>query len=472
MFKSILLIFLLLSTTPLCHAGTGENTSLTITHYTWDITLDYDTPLLSASCQMSVKNLSETEVVEIPILLYRLLRVTSVTGDHSVSLSFTQHIQPFEDWNTMHVNVVRVRLKQSLLPQETTSITLIYEGILHGYEETGMLYVRDNISPQFTILRPDCKAYPELGYPSAATNRRFPRQSFDYRIRVTIPDSLVAVNGGAFVSREDRNGQSTFMFTNLKKAWRMDVAIAKYRELSDGKMKVCYLEKDSVGATMVLRYMKRTIALFSSWWGPLRDFQSFSIIEIPNGYGSQADVSSILQTAAAFNDSTELRQMYHELSHLWNVKLNEISPRWEEGLASFVEYLTIEKLEHRAYLDYVTAWYLDHFKKKLSTDKELRMTPMCDFGAKAMTDHAYSLGMIAFRVLYEIVGESKFHRIVRELYQRYSGSASTTKAFANLASEVSNVDLSGFFNDWFFTTNYVSTLEKANDFSGIVRHYK
>lgn len=472
MQNSIILTFLLLSTVSLGRTAGGENTSLTVTRYQWDITLDYHTPKLLASCEMTVTNLSETEVAELPILLYRLLRVISVTGEHSAALSFTQQIQPFEDWETMHVNVVRVKLMKSLLPQETTSIILTYEGILHGYEETGMLYVKDNISPQFTILRPDCKAYPELGYPSDATNRKFPRHNFDYKISITLPDSLTAVNGGSLLSREGRNGQATFVFTNLKKAWRMDVAIAKYRELNDGNMKVCFLEGDSIGAGTVLRYMKRTIRLFSSWWGPLRDFQGFSIIEIPDGYGSQADVTSVLQTAAAFNDSTELRQMYHELSHLWNVRLNEISPRWEEGLASFIEYLTIEKLEHRAYLDYVTAWYLDHFTKKLAGDKELRITPMCDFGTKAMTDHSYSLGMIAFRVLFEIVGESEFHRIIREFYGRYAGPGSTTKGFAKLAGEMSNVDVSRFFNDWFFTTNYISILEMANDFSAIVRHYK
>ena len=63
------------------------------------------------------------------------------------------------------------------------------------------------------------------------------------------------------------------------------------------------------------------------------------MIEVPDGWGSQADVTCILQTAAAFRDPARLVEVYHEVSHLWNVPATDLpSPRWDEGLATFLQF--------------------------------------------------------------------------------------------------------------------------------------
>jgi hypothetical protein len=58
---------------------------------------------------------------------------------------------------------------------------------------------------------------------------------------------------------------------------------------------------------------------------------------------SQADVAAILLAAAAFRDSTD-HELYHEVAHLWNPPATDLpSPRWNEGLSSFLEYLAEEQ---------------------------------------------------------------------------------------------------------------------------------
>ncbi len=447
------------------------NTLLVINEYEWTVRLDFDNKLVKATCKVEVMNNANRSVKKLPFVLYRLLTVREVKSG-GISLSFTQNIKSFEDQVRLQSNFIPVELNKPLQPNKSMTLELEYDGTLYGYTEVGWNYVKDKIDPNFTILRPDCMAYPELGYPSNKINKQFPKANFNYRVSITIPDSLIAVNGGSLVSANSVNGQTTFEFKNMERAWRMDIAIGKYGRLTDNGLTVYYFKQDSLGAKRVLAALQKTIRLYTNWWGPLNNFKGFSIIEIPDGFGSQADVTSILQSASAFKDSTEIHQAYHEISHLWNVDLKAPSPRWEEGLATFIEYLTIEKLEHREYLNYVTDWFLQVVRREVANDMRLKTVPMVDFGKHGMTDYSYSLGMIAFRILYQTLGDEKFNHSLRAFYKEYSGKEATTEDFIRITKRVSGKDMSAFFNDWFFTTGYIAHLERQSTFEEMVMIYR
>ena len=67
-------------------------------------------------------------------------------------------------------------------------------------------------------------------------------------------------------------------------------------------MRVVHFPEDAEGARGVLQAAEACLALFSEWFGPLRGDAGFTFIEIPDGWGSQADVTAVIQTAAAFRD--------------------------------------------------------------------------------------------------------------------------------------------------------------------------
>lgn len=463
--------FSLVTKAALAQRKDDYNTMLVINQYDWAVRLDFDNKLMEATCKLEVTNNANRSVKKLPFVLYRLLTVREVKSG-GTSLSYVQNIRSFEDHARLQSNFITVELSKPLLPNQSVTLEMKYDGTLHGYTEVGWNYVRDKIDPNFTILRPDCMAYPELGYPSHKINKQFSKANFDYRVSITIPDSLVAVNGGSLVTANSTNGHSTYVFENMEKAWRMDIAISNYRKLTENGLSVAYFKQDSLGARKVLEALGKTIRLYSSWWGPLNNFKGFSIIEIPDGYGSQADVTSILQAASAFKDSTEIHQAYHEIAHLWNVDLKAPSPRWEEGLATFIEYLTIEKLEHREYLNYVTDWVLQVVRREVTNDERLKTVPMVDFGKHGMTDYSYSLGMIAFRILYEILGEDKFNQSLKVFYQEYSNREAITEEFVHITNQVAGRDMSAFFNDWFFTTGYIRHLDRQSTFDELVMIYK
>lgn len=428
--------------------------------YNLDLKIDFKEKKLSGECGMTVTSNNSKPITVIPLLLYRLMKVTSVKDDKGNPLGFRQRIMSFEDWETYQANFIEVTLPKQLTKGNSYKLMIDYSGYLYGYTETGNLYVRDKIDPQFTILRSDCRAYPELGYPSDEINDAAGfAPSFHYEIKITVPDSLTVVNGGQLVSKENENGYAMYCYKNIKLAWRMDIIIGKYNTLASPQLKIHFLEQDSAGAETVFRYAQKTLALYSKWWGELKETKTFSVIELPSGYGSQADVTCILQTADAFNDSTQMRQLYHELSHLWNVNsTDKYYPRWNEGLATFIEYLTIEKLENRDYLDYVTDWYLNVIKKEIASDSILRKTPSIDFAKKGIQQYAYEIGLIMFRVLYEVMGENDFNRCVANYYSDYYLSGATTDQFVETAVRISGKHLADFFRDWMYTPHYTKLI--------------
>lgn len=441
--------------------------------YNLDLKIDFKEKLLSGECGMTVTSSSNKPISTIPLLLYRLMKVTSVKDDKGNPLRFRQRIMSFEDWETYQANFIEVTLPKQLTKGNSYKLMIGYSGYLYGYTETGNLYVRDKIDPQFTILRSDCRAYPELGYPSDKINDAAGfAPSFNYEIKITVPDSLTVVNGGQLVSKENKNGYTMYCYKNIKLAWRMDIIIGKYKTLESTQLKIHFLEQDRAGAEIVFRYAQKALALYSKWWGELKETKTFSVIELPGGYGSQADVTCILQTADAFNDSTQMRQLYHELSHLWNVNsIDTYYPRWNEGLATFIEYLTIEKLENRAYLDYVTDWYLNLVKREIAADSLLKTTPFIEFSKKGIQSYAYEIGMLMFRVLYEVMGENDFNKCLARYYTDYYANGGTTDQFVETAVSIGGKNLVAFFRDWMYTPHYTQLISDGLSIKEMSKRY-
>lgn len=214
-------------------------------NYDLDVQVDYDNNKTISICGMTIKNINTEESKIIPLLLYRLMKVTSIKDEQGNPMIYIQKVLSFEDWEIYQANYIEVIPAKPLLKGDTCKLIIAYEGYHLGYTETGMNYIRDRIDADFTILRPDCLAYPELGYPSEKINRAAGyAPSFNYTIKIYVPDTLVVVNGGTLISKENKDGFSTYIYQNTKLAWRIDVVIGKYKILETHLLKVYYLEKD------------------------------------------------------------------------------------------------------------------------------------------------------------------------------------------------------------------------------------
>jgi hypothetical protein len=290
--------------------------------------------------------------------------------------------------------------------------------------------------------------------------------------RITVPDSLWVANGGRLRERQVAGGLATFVYQNLKTAWRMDFAIAPYRAIDSGALHVVYFPADSTGARRVLAAAQRCMALYAGWFGPLEGSGSFTVIEIPDGYGSQADVSSITQTAAAFTDPGQRRQLYHEISHLWDVPPTEpFSARLNEGLATFLEYYTADRLDSAATLEPRLEVVRKWLQGIVASRAELRTTPLTAYGREGLTDFSYSMGMVLFAVLHDLLGDEGFRRLIRDCHVQHPQCRSLDE-FVHRAERLAPQDLTRFFGDWVYSTRWVDAVAASGSMADLTARYR
>ncbi len=446
---------------------------LTPIRYDLATRVDFAEQRLEGTARITVRNLSATAARSVPLTLYRLLRVTAAGDGAGRPLPFRQSVEAFEDFARLQVNAIEVRLPRPLAPQDTAVVSISYAGHLLGYSETGMLYVRDRVDTAFTMIRDDAWAYPRVEYPSFRASRRAGRRAFDYVAKVTVPEGWVVANVGRLMDRSTANGEVTWTYRNVRPAWRMDFGIARYGRITreGGAITVFHLPGDSAGAVRVADGAAAALRLLAGWFGPLRDPVPFTIVEIADGWGSQADVTGIIQAAAAFRDSTRVHEVYHEVAHLWNpVERDSAPPRWNEGLATFLEYRIAERLDGGSVDErarFLAGWLDGLYARR----PELAGIPMREFGRRQETGLSYSVGMLFFHVLERVLGGERFNAVYRGFYQRYAATGATTDEFAGHVRSAAGCDVDRLLNDWLYTARWRDELRAAGSLDALARSY-
>lgn len=421
------------------------------TRYEMGIEIRYEENELVAGCMLTVRNTSDVPQETLPLRLYKLLEVNEVLDDVGQAIPFSQEVASIREVAPWQVNAVRVTLPEAVMPGEETRVWISYSGTLAGYTEI-MGYVRDRIDPSFTIIREDAMAYPGVGEPSLESIMGAMFHAYDYRVTLQVPEHLVVANGGDLVEKTTGGGVTAYTYENIRPAWRMDFAVAPYRVMETEGFRVFYFPSDEEGAESVMQSALSALGQYAEWFGPLKGFEQFSLIQIPEGYGSQADVTSILQTADAFRPEQSARTaLYHELAHLWHPRENEtFSCRWNEGHATFLQYLVAERMDGEVgLLNRASSSSAARFAGNCEPDSTCAATPFIRYGEKRMTSHSYTKGMVLFHVLYELIGEEAFMELFRENYRRYAESGQTTEDLIALILEVPHPAMPRFVQEWF-----------------------
>jgi aminopeptidase N len=332
--------------------------------------------------------------------------------------------------------------------------------------------VKDRIDSAFTIIRSDALAFPTIGGLSSAVNRSRPRRDFMYDVSVRVPPGFVVATGGAGRHAANADGTTTWHYASGRPSPFLNVAIAPFDTLTDAGVRVFFFPADSAGARRLMASTQTALRTLAQWYGPLRTELNLAITEIPDGWGSQASlVGGIIQSAAAFRDSQRLGELYHELSHLWNAADTDrpSPPRWNEGLAMFVEHLLREQVDGWNGRAESETRLLERVKKRLAADSGLRRVPFADYGKHAMTDDSYSVGELMFATLHDLVGREHFNAIIGGYYQTHPAGG-TTREFVAFAKQTEPMDLDAFFDDWLFTTRWTGVVATASSRQNLVDH--
>ena len=432
--------------------------AFTLAHLELSLRVNYDSRTIGGMASLMVRNHSPHPSATISLLLGRLMRVWSVTSAGNLPLSFTQDVVVFADDSVRQVNAIEVRLPRPVPSGDSLTIQVHYDGYLVGYTETGSLYIKDHVSPEFTILREDAYAWPVLGVPSWAANRGAVPSLFTFAARIMVPDTFVVAMGGEQEGRVEQDGLVTWSYRGAAPVPFLNIAIAPYRVLERGNARIFYFPPDSSGARQVEQAIAGAMDRYTRWFGPLHRAARLTVMEIPEGWGSQASLTAgIILTRDAFIHRAELRQLYHELSHLWNVDdLERPSPRWNEGLATFLQWRMAAELD--GWNDW--AGRIERTVQVLRRDCSAAgcdSLPLADYGRAGITDRSYPVGMLLFHILSQVLGAERFDRIYGSFFQshREAGATSTELVAAFIAADPRARRI---FEDWFTTSRWYGAL--------------
>lgn len=448
--------------------GPNPTGALRLVHLELEATPHFEAESLSATAHLRVENRSAAPVAEVTVLLNRLLAVSRASAPDGRALRIGQTLTAMADFEKFQVRAATIALGTPLPPGAATTVTIAYSGWIAPYTETGMLYVRDQVDSAFTILRADALSIPVVSAPSMA-EWRAGAADFTFRVRVTAPRHLVVAAGGRETGRSVGDSLTTWEFTAARPAPFLLVAIAPYAVIEREGIRVYHFPADSAGARTVADRAGQALARLAGWFGPLREAPGITIMEIPDGWGSQASlVSGIIQSAAAFRDPGRLGELYHELSHLWNAPdLERPSARWNEGLATFLERRMRAELDGDDLAE-ASERLFRWFQGLAARRTVLAEVPFRDFGVRGLTDNSYGLGGVMFSVLFARLGADRFDAAYRALWTARAGKGVTfedlQRAFLSAAP---GQGLEQFFEEWVATTRWTAAVREAPSFRAL-----
>ncbi|HXI32946.1 MAG TPA: hypothetical protein VNH63_02600 [Gemmatimonadales bacterium] len=437
-----------------------------------DLNVDYERGTVGGTASLALRNVSDHAAAAVPLLVNRLMTVSRIEDAAGADVPFVQRVALFRDDSARQVDAIVVTPSRPVAPGDSLTLVVHYGGVLVGYTETGSLYIQDHVSREFTIIREDAYAFPVLGALSRTANRAARREPFTFDARVAVPADLVVAMGGERGGRVARDSMAAWSYHSHDPVPFLNITIAPYQVLESPSARIFYFPEDSSGARMVQQAIAGAVERYTRWFGPLGRAPQIAVMEIPDGFGSQASlVAGIIQTAAAFRDRAQLGQLYHELSHVWNVAdRDRPSPRWNEGLAMYLQWRMAGELDGwsgwDAQLDRTTQSLLRRCGQGVRCDS----LPLAGYGAAGLTDRSYGVGMLMFYALAQTLGAETFDRTYRGFFQRYRDTGATTAdlvaAFRKASPRSGPV-----LDDWLLTTRWYTRLASGETVRHIIAGY-
>ncbi len=436
-----------------------------------DLAVDYDAERIDGTARLTVSNVSDGSVREIPLLLNRLMKIKRASASSGATLPVEQNVVIFDDdskWQTLFATIT---LARPLARGARTTIDVAYGGHVAGYTETGNRYVHDRIAEEYSMIRADAYSFPVVGLPSLKKLRAAKRSDFTFAVRIDVPTSYVVAAGGELVGTKKTNGRTTFHYASEVGAPFLYIAVAKFGILENNGVRIYHLLKDEAGAKTVMDRAQKALALYQTWFGALTLPPKFTIIEIPSGWGPQASlIAGIIQTEEVFRDPDYLYSLDHEIGHFWNVPDKDVpSPRWNEGLSTWFQEVVVEAIEGKPNPKFAP-WVAERKLEEIARRPQLLNVPLKDYGKELMTDDSYGVGYLYFHILDKVIGRDQLLAVLRDYYQTNKTRGATLRDFLTLL-ESRHPEVRAIDEDWIETTAWAAKLQQAQSIDELVASY-
>lgn len=349
----------------------------------------------------------------------------------------------------------------------------------------------------------------------------------DFDVEITLPDSFVVAHCGTLLNEEEvfggklpvPDGDSVIIdalrYTNRgsipisgksgkPKTWKIKagnihdfafcadpnfiIDICKYNNTIIKSYYMPEVKRHWQGKA--IEYTRSAIEFYSEnyYHWPYKQYSTVNS-EITSGGMEYPDLTMISGDYSAENPyDHELEEtVAHEVGHAWFYGIlgfNETAEAFlDEGLTSFV---TIKYMENKYGRFGNNFAYTDRWQKKLLPNGDYRNDTQSNYIKKAQTgtedpmttpadmfydwasyyNTSYDKAASVYFMLQQVMGNEKFRRFTRVLFERWAFKHPYFSDLQNLAGEISGENLQWFFNQWFRTTwtlDYAIEQVQVND---------
>ena len=375
-------------------------------------------------------------LTEIPLDLYNNMNVLSVGGD-ATGFTHTSDV--------LHVTIPEKAAGESF------QITVSYQGRPRqdGFaayttrQRQGNWEVYTLSEPYFARAWWPCKDVPSDKADSA-------------RIRLTVPEGMVAVSNGKLLSTTTNEGWTTYDWYESYPivSYLISIAATNYRlyqdwyvnDQGDSLSLPSYIYPERYQSSFPdVRLTPEIIRAFESYFGPY-PFQGEKYAQAQFGWGGGMEH----QTATSLCCSSNYL-MAHELAHQWwgdKVTCRDWHHIWlNEGFATYAEVLWTEyQYGKDAARQHMLELASNPFVGRIFVDDTTDVDAIFDW-------IVYRKGAWVLHMLREMVGDSAFFKILRTYEETppFKYGTAVTEDFQRVAEEISGMDLETFFHQWIYS---------------------
>ena len=204
---------------------------------------------------------------------------------------------------------------------------------------------------------------------------------------------------------------------------------------------------------------KDILSWYIDYIGPYA-YKKLANIQSKTVYGGMENASAIFyHENSVTGNRDEIALLAHEIGHQWfgnHVTEKSYAHLWlSEGFATYLTHLYLESV-----------YGTDSLNKRMQNDREeiiafvrAARRPVVDGTTNFLSllnANSYQKGGWVLHMLRRELGDSVFHKTIREYYFRYAGMNADTDDFRKVAESVSGKDLKTFFKQWLFTDENLS----------------
>lgn len=445
-----------------------------VRHYDLRLELFPETGRIEGDARITIRNPGPTPLTRVPFVLYRLFVITAVSDADDAPLAHEQSVRRFEDNERHQVLAAGVTLRRPLDPGDSAVIRLRYAGPFLGAGEVWP-YLQDRVSEEYSLIRPDAAGYPIVsGLDRLAVG---PSRRFTAAVEVSVPDRFMVAGGGERLPPMHDAGRTRHRFVVRSPTWRLDIAAAPFRMLhaTGPGITVHYLGADSTAANRVLHAAHTATLTLRSWFGPPPADGGFTIIEVPEGWGSQAGDGYLLQAGGAFRDPARLPEVYHEVAHGWNApaRPDQQAARWfDEAFASYFQALVMGDVSGVAARDSQMTRYRESFRRAVARDPAHGDTPIARYGEAGLGGLSYTKGAWSLHVLHLALGDTGFRHFIRTLLNDPPTGGATFEHVVRLAEETLGDGARRWAEDWLIGTMSSTLLVGPTSATDLANRYR